>query len=428
MTHADAPAAPQRRDTTPERVGAGWVGMMLLAQFGVFMAQITVMAFTLSVRLDQLAPGHEEYLGYLLGVGSLAAMVASPVVGTLSDRTRSRFGRRRPWILLPAALGLGALLLVALAPTVPVLGLGWIACHLTWGVAGAAIGNTLADTLPPRQRGKVAGLAGMVTMAAPITGILLAGALTHDTLLLLLVPGAIGLACVLPFVLFGGEPDSRHLPAGDRLTVSALLRTYTWDVRAYPAFSWNWLGRFVFTIGMSYATSFTAFFFAARLGVPVDQIGALVAMTGLAGGAASMLVGLGGGFLSDRVGSRKPFVVGGAVVFALGAVLLAFAHDIAGLTVGVLVMNGGLGAFMAVGGALVLDVLPERATQAGRFNAINGLANALPQALAPLTAPALLTIGAVGADKNYQLLYLVAAAIAAIGGLIIVRVRADADA
>lgn len=408
----------------PKPMSTGWISLMLLAQFGVFLAQITVMAFTLSVRLDQLAPDRQEFLGYILGVGSLCAMVASPLAGTLSDRTRSRFGRRRPWILVPATLGLSALLVIAVAPNPVLLGVGWIGCHLTWGIAAGAIANTMADRLSPAQRGKVAGLGGMVTMLAPMVGIMLATLLTSEAIWLLLGPGLLGLACVLPFVLFSKEPDSREMPALDRLSLSALARTYTWDVRRHPDFSWNWLGRFVFTIGMSFATSFTAFFFASRLGVGVDQIGSVVALTGLAGGVASMVAGVGGGFLSDRIGARKVFVVGGALVFAAGTVVMAFAHSLPSLTVGVLVSNTGLGAFMAVGGALVLDVLPERDTQAGRFNAINGLANAIPQGIAPLTAPVILTIGVVGAERNYLLLYLVAAAIAGIGGLIITKVRA----
>ena len=406
------------------RVSKGWISQVLLAQFGVFLAQITVMAFTLSVRLHELAPDRQEYLGYVLGLGSLASMVAGPLAGTLSDRTRSRFGRRRPWVVVPAFLGLGALLVVALAPTVVVLGLGWMACHLTWGIAGAALGNTLADTLPPGQRGKVAGLGGVVTMAAPIAGILLAGTLTHDALLLLLVPGAIGFLCVLPYALLVREPDSRGYAVDGSVSLGRLVRSYTWDVRRYPDFSWNWLGRFIFTVGLSFSTSFTAFFFADRLGIEVGQIGAVVAMTGLAGGLASMVTGMGGGFLSDKVGARKPFVVGGTVLFAVGTLVLAFAHDLAVLSIGVLVTNAGLGAFMAVGSALVLDVLPERETQAGRFNAINGFANSIPQAVAPLTAPLLLTVGAAGAGKNYLLLYLVAAAVSLAGGLVITRVRA----
>lgn len=423
MTHTDAPLAQHRHSGEPAPVHGGWVARLLLAQFGVFLAQITVMAFTLSVRIQQLAPGHQEYLGYVLGVGSLTAMLAAPLTGMLSDRTRSRFGRRRPWVIVPAVLGLGALLVVALAPDPIVLALGWMACHLTWGIAGGALGNAVADAVPPSQRGKVGGLGGVITMLAPMTGVLLASSLTGDTLLLLLVPGVLGLACVLPFVLVGGEPDSRGLPPLPRLTVGGVLRSYTWDVRRYPDFSWNWLGRFVFTFGLSYATSFTAFFLADRLGIPVADIGAVVATTGLAGGAASMLVGVAGGFLSDRFRSRKPLVVGGALVFAAGTVVMAFAHTLGMITLGILVTNAGLGAFMAVGGALVLDVLPERETQAGRFNAINGFSNSIPQALAPLTAPFLLTLGTDGATKNYFLLYLVAAAVALLGGLIITRVR-----
>lgn len=62
-------------------------------------------------------------------------------------------------------------------------------------------------------------------------------------------------------------------------------------------------------------------------------------------------------------------------------------------------------------------------TQAGRYNAINAFANSIPQAIAPLTAPALLVMGTSGAEKNYLLLFLVAALFAISGGLIITKVR-----
>jgi hypothetical protein len=55
---------------------------------------------------------------------------------------------------------------------------------------------------------------------------------------------------------------------------------------------------------------------------------------------------------------------------------------------------------------------------------IMGFATTIPQAVAPLVAPAFLTIGAAAAGaKNYTLLYLVAAACTVLGGLVVLRIR-----
>ena len=92
------------------------------------------------------------------------------------------------------------------------------------------------------------------------------------------------------------------------------------------------------------------------------------------------------------------------------------------LLVGSFLTNVGLGVFSVVDQALVLDVLPERATSAGRYNGINQFSTTVPQALAPFAAPLVLAIG--GGD-NYPILYTVAAAFALVGGLVILlRVKA----
>ena len=80
--------------------------------------------------------------------------------------------------------------------------------------------------------------------------------------------------------------------------------------------------------------------------------------------------------------------------------------------------------FSAVDQAIVLDVLPERDTEAGRFMGINGYSTTLAQAIAPIAAAPLLLLGMTGADKNYGLLFLIAAACTLVGGtLVMVFVR-----
>ena len=171
-------------------------------------------------------------------------------------------------------------------------------------------------------------------------------------------------------------------------------------------------------------TAFTAFFFAARLNISVEEIAGILATLSLVGIAATTIGAIGGGFLSDKLRRRRLFVLLASVIFAAGVVTEAVAMDITMLFVGSLIASVGIGAFSAVDQALLLDVLPERDTDAGRFMGIAGFATAIPQAIAPFVAPLILAIGATSAgDKNYTLLYFIAGAITLVGGFLVMRVR-----
>ena len=130
-----------------------------------------------------------------------------------------------------------------------------------------------------------------------------------------------------------------------------------------------------------------------------------------------------GGFLSDRLRRRRVFVLAAGLIFALGAVVMALASDLPVLFAGSLTSSIGLGLFAAVDQALVLDVLPERETEAGRFMGIIGFATSAPQSVAPLIAPAFLAIGATATEKNYTLLFVVGAICTVLSGLVVLRVK-----
>jgi MFS family permease len=414
------PPSPGGGDDRP-RVSSGYVLLLVLAQFGLFTAIVAPIGYSLSVRVDQLAPDNEEFLGFVVGAGSLALVFTGPILGVLSDRTRSRLGRRRPWLPATLAVGLVGFSTVALAPTVPVLTIGWMVAQIGFGSTLALLSNSMADRLPESQRGKVAGLVGVAQMSASIIGVAIASAFTSSNLLLIGIPALLGAVLALLFFFLVTERDSRDLSFDERITPKLVLSKYVFRVRRYPDFSWNWLGRFLFNFGLTLATTFTTFFFASKLHRPVDEIGGLVATVGLIGIVATMGGAGFSGFLSDRLRRRRGFVFGAGVLFALGSLVMAFAPDLTVLLVGTFVANLGLGVFSAVDQALVLDVLPERDTEAGRYNAINQFSTTLPQALAPFAAP---TVLALGVGDNYPVLYVVAGAFAFVGGLIILlRVR-----
>jgi GPH family glycoside/pentoside/hexuronide:cation symporter len=101
-------------------------------------------------------------MGLLFGLSRLWDAGADPAVGFLTDRTRSRFGRRRPWILA-SALPLSVTFLMLWAPPASLVGhplVVWIAGALfvfytataMLETAHAALGAELTDDYHDRTR------------------------------------------------------------------------------------------------------------------------------------------------------------------------------------------------------------------------------------------------------------------------------------
>jgi MFS family permease len=405
------------------RVSKGFIALLALGLFGTYLAFVTPIAISLALRVDVLAPNNPEYLGLLLGVGSLAALLVGPLGGQLSDRTRSRFGRRRPWLVGGILVGLVGLTIMAMGPNVLVLGLGWIIAQIGLSQTTNIFTTIQADKLPESQRGRVAAITGFATMVAPVVGAVVGGMVASQPFLLFLAPGVVALLFVLIFVLYFKDADSRGLVFGERLSLKVALANYVFNPKRYPDFAWNWLGRFLFFFGLTLNTTYTAYFLAQRLDIDVQEIGGTVATFGLIGILGTIIGVFAGGFLSDKLKRRKAFVLGSAILFGVGAIVMVVAPGFALLLTGSVMCNLAIGVFSAVDQALFLDVLPERDTEAGRFVNITQFATTIPQAAAPLVASAVLTFIAAGSDPNYSILYVASAVMVVLGGIVILRVK-----
>jgi MFS family permease len=418
--------APSGDPFEPARQPASWAGtvergtvaLLVVATFGGAMALIVPLAFTLALQLDALAPGRQELLGYTIGLGAVFSLLASPLTGILSDRTRSRWGRRRPFTVGGLILGLAATPIMAYAPDPLALTVGWVLCTVGWGTALGSIGNYQADRLPLHQRGKVSALTVLTMQVSPVAGILLIGLVSKDALWVFAIPSLVGAVCVAAFIIFVKEPDTRGAVISQPLSVPSLIRSFGFNPRKERDFAWTWLGRFVFFFGLSLTTSFSTFFYAQRLGIEVSMVTSVLAAISAASVLSATAGSLGAGWLSDHWARRRPFIMAATVLFALGASITAFANDLASLIAGTLLSSLGIAVFSAVGQALVLDVLPHRETQAGRFMAITSFSQKIPGALAPFAATLLLSLATVGDVKNYILLYLSSGILALAGGLI----------
>jgi len=408
-TALSPPAAPR---TSPAVFGA----TMPLAGLGLNLALLTPVVVTLALKVEAVAPASKERdLGLVLGVGALLALLSNPLAGRLSDRTTSRAGRRRPWLLAGAALGAAGLLVVALAGNVLLIGVGWCIAQIAYNGALAAHSATLPDQVPPSRRGAISGLVGITTLLSVVAGTLLTAVLSSD-LARFLVPAAIALVFVAVFAaVLQDRPATRRPP----LTARGFFGSFVFDPRRHPDFGWAWLTRFTFVFAAATGLTYLPYFLSDRLGIPTADVPARVAVATVLAAVATVATSVAGGVLSDRIGRRKPFVVVAGLVAMVGLVVVALSGSFTQLLIGEVVLGLGTGCFYAVDLALITEVLPS-AEDAGKDLGVINMANALPQSLAPAVAPVFLAIG------GYPLLFIAGAVVGIVGALLVTRIRSVA--
>jgi MFS family permease len=413
--------------TTPHRsairaVGWRFVALYALAYMSTCLLFLAPLLVSLALKVNSLV-GLEQApnsLTLVAGVGAAVAMFTNPFCGKLSDRTSSPLGMRRPWIVGGLVGGTLGVLVVAVAPTIPVVLLGWCVAQVGFNALLAAMVAVLPDQVPVEQRGMVAGVLGVCLPVASVVGTFLVKLFTGNTVAMFLVPCAVAAAFIL---LFAVTLPDRRLDRGDRPAWSGreLANTFWVSPRRNPDFAWAFTSRFLFVLAYAFLVTYQAYYLLDHLGSTEADVPQQVFLGTLVQSVVLVAASLLGGRLSDWTGRRKVFVVTASVIYGVALFVIAAAVSFNGFLVGMALGGLGFGLYMAVDLALVVDVLPDPDTAAKDLGVLN-IAGALPSAIAPAIAPVILAVG----GGSYGVLYAVAGvcALAAAAAIIpVTRVR-----
>ncbi len=417
---SDATAAnPSSPSQTMPPVGWRFVALYALAYTGTVLLFLAPALVSLALKVNALvgldrAPGS---LALIASVGALVAMFGNPFFGRLSDRTTSVLGRRRPWLIGGLVVGSVGILVVALAPSVPVVLVGWCIAQLSFNAVLAALVAVMPDQVPVAQRGQVAGILGVCMPVASVVGTFLVKLFSPDLVAMFLVPCAVGGFFILLFAMTMTDP--RHNRAVQpRWSMREFASTFYVDPRRNPDFGWAFASRFLFVLSYAFLITYQAYYLLDRLGTAEGDVAQQIFLGTLVQSIVIVAASLVGGQVSDRTGRRKVFVAAAAVVYGLALFLIAAATDVNGFLVGMAISGLGFGLYMAVDLALVVDVLPDSGSTAKDLGVLN-IAGALPSSLAPALAPAILALG----GGSYGVLYAVAGVCALLAAVAILRVR-----
>ncbi|CAN5350439.1 MFS transporter [soil metagenome] len=407
-----------------------WIALFATAWLGIWMAQLTPVQLLLPQQIDgvvqrgavataELSSGgwvaSVVAFGVISGIAGACALIAYPLTGALSDRTTSRYGRRRPWILLGTVVFAISLVLLGLQTTMVGIGIFWSLAIIGFCMVSSAITATISDQVPVRQRGFVSGWVSAPQAVGTILGLLLVLILGLGLVLGYAVMAVLLVVLVLPFLFFASDevlPKVLRPP----LTLSALVRGFWINPVAHPDFGWTLLGRILVNLGNALGTTLLLYFLMYGLGRGDTAEDDLLTLTAVYL-VFFIIAALGFGRLSDYLGRRKGFVYIAAYLQAFAALMLALVPDLTVAAIAAGLLGLGYGCYMAVDQALATQVLPSSHTR-GKDLGIMNIATAVPQAVAPL-------VGAfvVATFGGFTALFVASAAVAVLGGLAVIPIK-----
>src|SRR5262245_60112299 len=189
------------------------LGSLTTVFFVLLALYCAVLSVLLPNQIQAIDPANKARdLAIVFAVTSIFSTLTTPIAGALSDRTRSRWGRRTPWIAIGAVAGALCLFAASQMRTLWAITFFWVGATVSLNSMQAALTTIVADRFPEKERGTVSGFVGAGMTAGGTIGIVVAGYMASTlTLAYLLFAVAIAVVC-LSFVLLNPEPQYTGAP------------------------------------------------------------------------------------------------------------------------------------------------------------------------------------------------------------------------
>jgi Na+/melibiose symporter-like transporter len=369
---------------------------------------------------------HKElFNGLIPPLGAILSLIVTPVAGALSDRTRGRFGRRRPFMVVGVAINLVFLLAMSgfsHGSGVWLFLLLYLGVQLGNNISGGPYAGLIPDVVPVEQRGTASGWLALMTALGTLAGAIAAGQLVRGDRYL---PIYLAIAAVVIVFLVLTLAGVREAPGtrSEGPALRALWRDFIPRGPAYRNFYMVLGTRALVTMGIYSVFTFFQFFLQDIIHTqnPVEQTSYLIAIIIGAGVPTSLVAGA----LSDRHG-RKPLVYLSGGLMALASVIfigVAFAPSLAFTFVVGALFGVGYGAYQAVDWALAIDVLPK-GEAAAKDMGIWHVSLVLPQVLAPaVTGFTLTALKPAGLLLGYTVVFVLTAVWFILGTVFVRAIR-----
>ena len=400
-----------------------------------------ILFLLLPIQVGQIVDGGDKNSawGFVVALGAAEAMIGPALFGYLSDRSRFRWGRRRPFIAIGAALTALALLFLGQASQLWMMVVGYLFLQISDDIGTGPYAALVPDLVPETNRGRASGVMSLLQLVAQIAAVAL-GLLLKNVFLVYAAIAAINIVGALIVLLVVRE----RLPMPAESAGALLAATPPKDRRLLarlgrgagrwlepwrgPDFRWVWLTRFLVALGFylillynsNYMTDVVRtfdLFGLIRLKKPLEASLVIALAISLSGAVASVIAGK----MADRVGRKRVIYVSGVVMFVT-LVPFALLPNYSAIVVLALVFGAGYGAYLSASWALAADIMPSK-EDAAKDMGLWQMSVATPQVLTGLAGGVVDFANRQQPGLGYTVAFLLAATAFLAGSVLVKQVK-----
>lgn len=400
------------------RFGVGFVLFSLIWMI----AGTSGSAVLLPQRFTELNIGVPEViLGTMNSIGCVFALFANVIFGALSDITRSRFGKRTPWIVVGGFItAAGYVLAFSSAQLVGIVA-GWCIVQVGVNMMIAPAVAVLSDRIPENVRGTFSAFYGGAQIVGSSAGTFLGSQFIENMGIGFTIGVALfavtGIVTVLIWPRERSSASTTSFGTTAKLDVKQLLRSFIPPTRNCRDFYLALMGRLLLILGWNMISGYQLYILQKYCGLSVKDSAATISTMSVISMIVLIVTSMVSGPLSDRLQRRKIIVAVGSVIIAIGMAIPWFMPNALGMMLFAGIGGAGYGIYIAVDQALNVDVLPSQ-EEAGKDLGILNLANTIGQVLAPVVVGAIVLV-----TGGYTALFPIAVVAVLLGTVFIMLIR-----
>ncbi|AKP64250.1 multidrug-efflux transporter [Levilactobacillus koreensis JCM 16448] len=354
--------------------------------------------------------------GVLNAATAISSLVANLLFGNLSDRTRSRFGRRTPWVVAGGLVGGLSLFLIGLFTNVWAIGIAYCISMFGLNMMIAPVIATLSDRVSDDMRATMSAFMSAGTTCGTSLGTLIGARFISIQIPGFIVAGILmGIAGICTVIVWPNERSAKDLP---EVTggVSELLASFRPPVKGARDFWLAFVGRTLLIFSYYMIFNYQLYILESYIGQGKTAAAATISVMSI----ITMIVGLVGsltsGAISDAIGRRKLPVIVASILLAIGYLLPWVMRSPLSMMLFAGFAGLGYAVYGAVDQALNIDVLPNK-EEAGKDLGILNIATTLGQTVGPIVTSVVVVMG------GYKLVFPIAIAFVLIACIFIQMIR-----
>ncbi|MCM3171777.1 MULTISPECIES: MFS transporter [Paenibacillus] len=363
-----------------------------------------------------------EIVALFSALGMVVAALSNMVAGYLSDRTKSRFGQRTPWLVSGAFVFMLAMILASMSTSIPFLLVSWMLGQVALNFIVAPMVAWL-DLAPEQGKGTASSAYGGLGMALGNNGFTIIAAMFLGQFRLgFILFGIITFVGTLIAAYIVREPSNLH----EKLDPAAAVRREKITAKELIAVIPKWsvgrdyylalFGKLAQGIGNFAITGYLLFIMTDFLHKDTSATQQSIQLVNIVMLIFGIVMGFIAGPISDKFNLLKLPVGLSTIFLGIGALSIFFLQNDTGIIIYAFMAGLGMGIWNSLDNLLNLRVIPDK-NRVGLFLGIYNLGNTVTQAIAPVIAAILIS------QIGFSSIFIMSFVLSTIGGISILAIK-----